>query len=854
MKKRLLSLLLVIVMVLGMFPMNAMANGGDDAVQVLLSFYDANSNSFVQMPMALTVEPQTAAKYGMTYGNEEYGHLVAENEVTPLDALIKAHETVYGVAFTKDTMWNYLEGYESGSYFTGVFATTPSNGIGYCVNGKMPDSDENYVSYAINEYVLKNGDHVCLFGYEDMYLSEYVSGFDRTSAEIDPDETLELTLTGCAAMAFGTVVPEPVAGAKLYLLNSDGSVDTGTVLAETDANGKAVISFANPGTYYVTAQGTVEGYDFSGSSVDCELIAPYCCVTVTGMAAAETYTVTLPESPVGYTVTAEEGSVSPVAEGGSYRFKVSIAEGYEAGEDFMVKANSSELEADEDGVYTISSINADQVVTVTGVVEETNLAAENVTIIAPAGSTISSGRFYSYFKYDFNAPLKTSTLEDGRLSYIFPVPSSQGFLRVQHPDGVTYWDFDGLSAGSVFEITEEMLFIGSTAYTKETVYPNYDKNKYDKADLYLTANAQGWLDMDSGDVHSLNVFRNWLALGNSVMNTSVALPDVEYKVVSIDGTPSDVVTVTPNKNNSSYADIKAEKPGTAIILVSYDAVYNNDGLGGKQFSAIWPENTGVIVVTVDAEDASITTNITVNEEANAGGKQIIDVEHDILFYIDNAGAEYSFKPEEGCTVTVARSTVGATMTFNGFASTGITTAEDGTVTVTGLTTGTHIIKVEKNGEAVYQVIRARQVSYELIGSDGVAINGDNLAEPGETITVQFHDLVSPMEKLSGVYNANFGFWYNHDKSGTKIRTGGGIGMYDFNGNEANQNNHKTIFQLVQGELGAGDRAEDQAGDGDLHEEAGQLGREVFAYDARFADENADGLHQDQFKGKINCDQ
>ena len=380
------------------------------------------------------------------------------------------------------------------------------------------------------------------------------------------------------------------------------------------------------------------------------------------------------------------------------------------------------------------------------------------------------------------------TLEDGRIAVDFPVPGSESFVRVQHPEGVTYWDFGTFSDGTTLEITEEMLFIGSEDFTKETVYPNYEKNSHDIADLYMTVNAQGWLDMDSGDTHSLNVFRNWIPVANSISNNGVSLPDVTYTVVDINGNPSSgVITVTPDANNSCYADIQAVGEGTAIILVTYDAVFNNDGEGGKQFSAIWPENTGVIVVTVGADNSVIQTNITVNEEANAGGKQILDTEHDILFYVGDAGAEYSFKPEDGCTISVARSTVDATMTFNGFTTDGVTVAEDGTVTISGLTTGAHIIKVEKDGSTAYQVIRAREVTYTLTHSDGSVVTAENPAQPGETITVQFSRLIAPLGKLSGVYNANFGFYYNgEDGAALRINSGYAYGDYYFGSNAVRQ--------------------------------------------------------------------
>ena len=156
------------------------------------------------------------------------------------------------------------------------------------------------------------------------------------------------------------------------------------------------------------------------------------------------------------------------------------------------------------------------------------------------------------------------------------------------------------------------------------------------------------------------------------------------------------------------------------------------------------------------------------------------------------GAQYSFKPEDGCTVTVARSTVDDDMTFNGFTNEGVTVAEDGTVTLSGLTTGAHIVKVEKDGKTAYQVIRAREVSYKLTHSDGTEVTAENPAQPGESITVQFTGLIAPQGKLSGVYNANFGFYYNGE-DGAEIRTSGGsIGEYYFGSNAVRQRFTATV--------------------------------------------------------------
>ena len=137
---------------------------------------------------------------------------------------------------------------------------------------------------------------------------------------------------------------------------------------------------------------------------------------------------------------------------------------------------------------------------------------------------------------------------------------------------------------------------------------------------------------------------------------------------------------------------------------------------------------------------------------------------------------------------MARSTVGKTMTFNGFTSQGVTVdAETGAVTVANLTTGRHIVRVEKDGVATYQVITARGVSYKLLDAEGNELPENAEVKPGETVQLQFTGLVSPKEKMSGVYNHNFSLYYTDgDGNSFKSNPGGGYGVYDFSGNPARQ--------------------------------------------------------------------
>ena len=412
-----------------------------------------------------------------------------------------------------------------------------------------------------------------------------------------------------------------------------------------------------------------------------------------------------------------------------------------------------------------------------------------VTVVAPAGSTVQIGTLSKYYLYTFTDAEKETVKGDTVEAY-FCIPSSASgsrFLRVQNPDGVTYWTYvTSFTNNQTITITRNDLHMDDEI-SKDTVY-RFNKNVYDRADIYLNINAQGYMDMSVGQTFELNSFRNWQAI-EGFMNAKIALPDMHYQVVNFDGSASDVVTITPDEHNSSVAVMKANKAGTAIVLVTYDAMTHMQGQTSNKenhvFSAIWPEFTGVFVVSVGADGSAIQTNMTmdrVTSEATA-----LDAEHDILFYLGSEGASYSFTPEAGTTVTVARSTVGSTMTFKGFTSNGVSVAANGEVTVSGLTTGRHIIRVEKDGLATYQVVTARGVSYVMKDADGNELAANAELKPGDKVQLQFSDLVNPAEKLSGAYNFNASLYYRDaDGNAFQSKPGSNFGVYDFSGNPVRQ--------------------------------------------------------------------
>lgn len=251
-------------------------------VKVHFTFYDGKNYCFPVGRTEITAVEGTAAKYGME--NAKAGHLVGgmdhsikAGQVSVLDALLCAHEAVYGAAFTKDTMSSYFGG--SSGFVTKIFGVDGS--IGYAVNDRLPVGPK-YDGYAINEYALSEGDDVYFFIYASPYWGDYLSYFDKKQLTVNAGEEVTLTLSGYMAMEqMGTpgkdtrpiTTMENIAGAEIDLLDENaGKLEFGDYLGETDENGKVKLKFDKAGTYYVSAIGE--------SSTTFPITGPWCEITV----------------------------------------------------------------------------------------------------------------------------------------------------------------------------------------------------------------------------------------------------------------------------------------------------------------------------------------------------------------------------------------------------------------------------------------------------------------------------------------------------------------------------------------------------------------------------------------------
>lgn len=419
-----------------------------------------------------------------------------------------------------------------------------------------------------------------------------------------------------------------------------------------------------------------------------------------------------------------------------------------------------------------------------------------VSFQVPKGAVADAGTFGTYYVFDFKEAIDVDTTGEDFDVYTFGLPKNTNcFYRVKSDskDAVTYWNYATWAENTTVTVSEADLCIGDDSFNADTIFSHYEKSKYDLADIYLNINEKGYLNLEKGEEFAINAFRNWYLIAKTDgSNDKVVLPDFDYQVIDFNGNPSDVVSVKAGEKNSGQAVLSADKEGTAIVLVTYDAVTDMAASIGNQYSAIWPERTGVFVVSVGEEDAVIDTGMTVNAGANytessdkwwKNAHDAIDAEHDILFYTGTEGASYTFVPEAGTSVSVARATLTAdSLTYSGFTTDGVA-INDGAVTVSGLKSGRHIVKLEKDGKATYQVVTARAVSYTL---DKAVI------KPGDSVNIQFTGLTNPVEKMSGVYNFNANVHY-FAEDGTEIGGGsGGIGVYGFSSDASQQKIKITI--------------------------------------------------------------
>lgn len=283
--KKVLSLLLALVMVLGLFPaIGASATEAqmqEDVVYLSISFdshyiNDKNGNPIAYVPVPLdAIAAIDLTEYGlenMLYDADGDG----EYETTALQLLIYAHEELYGGDWS-EVAFDALPG---SSYFRGgIFGFTEN--LVYFQNGDFPvdesqQSDFMTVGATSDRIVLNAGDFLDVASFSCYsFLWDQLGGFHLFADENDNYThdytanagealTVKLKHSFCDLM-FGESWVKDAEDFEVYYGKVFGEAE-GSVT--TDESGNAQITFPDAGTYYIWCDGGIGSED--GTHISCE--------------------------------------------------------------------------------------------------------------------------------------------------------------------------------------------------------------------------------------------------------------------------------------------------------------------------------------------------------------------------------------------------------------------------------------------------------------------------------------------------------------------------------------------------------------------------------------------------------
>jgi uncharacterized protein YjdB len=406
----------------------------------------------------------------------------------------------------------------------------------------------------------------------------------------------------------------------------------------------------------------------------------------------------------------------------------------------------------------------DTIVTVTATTYSITVPT-NATVFVGAkdnGVNVQGNYLYMHYVPFSERRPAYSTDNSGKTTYYYALGiNSQYNYRISRAGSLTHVGlFRPTATAKSMEITEAQL----TSHLPTEI--DHDVNNLasrNVADVWLNINAQGHLTLPllPDTVFQVITQRNWQAIDTDVNNYFID-PDFHYTIVDESGAPSSgVISI------SDSGMIKPVGIGTAIVLVTYDAMLcahttNVGNNGNAFFGALWPENTGVFVVTVTSPGAAapgISRNMYINEYWNAEGADKvggidIDAEHDVVYYeAATGGFDYTFKPDNALAVSIAQPAVGANIiSYSGFVN--VPKNTDNSYTVR-LVHGRNIIRLSGASGSVYQVITAKPVSWTVNNFTSPG----SVPVPGDSLTVTFSTLYHPSNKLSGIYNMSAGIQY-----------------------------------------------------------------------------------------------
>lgn len=343
--------------------------------------------------------------------------------------------------------------------------------------------------------------------------------------------------------------------------------------------------------------------------------------TATPTPAPKTYTVTL-QGGTGYTIAATGGSKSPVNAGGSFSFTVTPGNGYTRGNGFSVKANGTTLTSNN-GVYTISNINANQTVSVSGIVKSQNTgggtlpAAPAITTTTLAAATMGK-EYRQQITATGGTPITWSysgTLPDGmtlaaNTGILSGTPTQEGSFRfavkATNSTGFSTRQMTLVVAGSEYTVTKGANSEWTQGGDKGIDFSGSGKGTFTvKVDGAAVAAGKYTVSADGSTVTLKPEYLDTLAAGSHTVTLVYGdgSAKAKFTIKAKDKTVAPTVSSQPasaSVNADSSATFTVTASGTTPLLCQWQ-VDKNDGSG-------WTDISGAVNASYTVEKVTAEQN------------------------------------------------------------------------------------------------------------------------------------------------------------------------------------------------------------------------------------------------------
>ena len=343
--------------------------------------------------------------------------------------------------------------------------------------------------------------------------------------------------------------------------------------------------------------------------------------TAAPTSAPTTYTVTL-QGGTGYTIAATGGSKSPVNAGGSFSFTVTPSNGYTRGNGFSVKANGTTLTSNN-GVYTISNINANQTVSVSGIVKSQNTgggtlpAAPAITTTTLAAATMGK-EYRQQITATGGTPITWSysgTLPDGmtlaaNTGILSGTPTQEGSFRfavkATNSTGFSTRQMTLVVAGSEYTVTKGANSEWTQGGDKGIDFSGSGKGTFTvKVDGAAVAAGKYTASVDGSTVTLKPEYLDTLAAGSHTVTLVYGdgSAKAKFTIKAKDKTVAPTVSSQPasaSVNADSSATFTVTASGTTPLLCQWQ-VDKNDGSG-------WTDISGAVNASYTVEKVTAEQN------------------------------------------------------------------------------------------------------------------------------------------------------------------------------------------------------------------------------------------------------